>query len=898
VLQEADRFYPQARPAENRFKVTIAADVPPGIYEVRAAGPYGISTARRFVVGDREEILEKEPNNTPETANDIGVGQTVSGTCDPQNFDHFRFQAKKGQRYVVECLAQRIDSRARLVAILMDASGHKLQYAAATQYNDPVLDVVAPADGPLVVRVNDLTFRGGDEYFYRITVTTGPWIDFVDPPVLRPGEDNQVTLYGRNLPGGAPAEGLQIDGRSLEKLVVTIKGPSNPAAGGPATETLLRPVDVSIDAVSYRLPSPSGYSNPVRLLVGDEPLVREVEPNNDLANAQAVKPPVQIVGTFNPRGDRDSYIFEAAKGEKLWIELFGQRLGLPLDPVMVIQQVSSNEKGELSAKDLLEVDDQPTPIPAQGGMEKRYRMGSEDPAVLWTAPSDGKFRVVVRDQYGQGDPRFVYRLVIRPPKPDFRLVAFPVESIVDPQNNQKSSPWTCVARRGGADHVRIVAFRREGFSLPIRVEAEGLPPGVTARPVVMGPTDTVTEFVLQVAADAPAFAGSLRLTGVAEVAGKPAARPVRSAELLWNVADPQKDTFVTRVTDQLAFAVDAHFTAPFSAQLGDGSSYRMVRGGKLKIPVKLVKNQDFKEIEKAQVKLVPTGLPNPQNTKPIAVKELTLDLKKPDGELEMDVTEKAPLGQFSFYVSGEVIMPYVHDPERVRQLEEDKKRIDGLVPQVAEEAKQAAAALAKAEQEHKEAAAALAKAKSAGQAEAVIKEAEEKMKAAEEAKAKAADQDAKAKELVKLGATYQKKLADDLKKSTDGMKEKKLKVWVASLPVSVDIVAAPLTLKLPAEAVALKVGEKAEVTVDLVREFGFADEAKLELVAPGGVAIKLADPVTVGAKDTAGKLTLVADKNAKPGSYTLTLRAQIKFNQKAVTVEASFPVQLSAGAGS
>src|SRR5436305_8076076 len=38
--------------------------------------------------------------------------------------------------------------------------------------------------------------------FPYTTLFRSPWIDFVDPPVLKPGADNAVTVYGRNLPGG------------------------------------------------------------------------------------------------------------------------------------------------------------------------------------------------------------------------------------------------------------------------------------------------------------------------------------------------------------------------------------------------------------------------------------------------------------------------------------------------------------------------------------------------------------------------------------------------------------------------------------------------------------------------------------------------------------------------
>ena len=50
------------------FKVSIAPSVPPGRYEVRASSPWGISNPRVFMVGDRDEIAEAEPNNAASMA--------------------------------------------------------------------------------------------------------------------------------------------------------------------------------------------------------------------------------------------------------------------------------------------------------------------------------------------------------------------------------------------------------------------------------------------------------------------------------------------------------------------------------------------------------------------------------------------------------------------------------------------------------------------------------------------------------------------------------------------------------------------------------------------------------------------------------------------------------------
>src|SRR6185436_5349338 len=379
LMEEAGRIYPQGRAIDGKFKVSVAADVPPGIYEVRAAGYFGVTNARRFAVSGREELAEKEPNNDAATAQEPPLGSVVTGTCEAQNYDFYKITAKKGQRYLADIQALRIDSRAQVVLSLIDASGRELRRIAGTRSRDALLDFTAEADGPYFVRVHDLLYRGGDEYHYRLSIGTGPWIDYVDPPVLKPGADNAVTVYGRNLPGGAPAEGLEIDGRPIEKLAVTIKAPTSVDL---PIQTLLRPGDSSADLISWSLPD----SNPVRLLLAEDSATHEVEPNDSPDKAQAIKAPALVVGRFSPRGDRDWFTFEASKGEKLWIEVVSQRLGLPVDPQVVIQQA-----GEAS-KDLQEIDDLATPMPAmQNNLERRYRAHSDDPAILFTVPADGKY---------------------------------------------------------------------------------------------------------------------------------------------------------------------------------------------------------------------------------------------------------------------------------------------------------------------------------------------------------------------------------------------------------------------------------------------------------------------------------------------------------------------------
>ena len=891
----ADRVYPQGRTVANAFKVSVAADVPPGIYEVRAAGYFGLSNGRRFAVGTRDEAMEKEPNNVSDQAAEIAPDTLVNGACDAQNYDYYRIAAKKGQRYIIDCTALRIDSRAQAVLTLLDSSGAEVQSSRATKDRDPMLDFTSPEDAPVMLRVNDLTFRGGDEYQYRLLVTTGPWIDYVDPPFLKAGVDNEVTLYGRNLPGGTPVEDVQLDGRSVDRLKVVIKAPSDLSALAMPTETLMRPADTSADLIIYRF---EGRSNPVRLMVMEGAPLREIEPNNKTEQGQAVVPPVQIVGRFQQAGDRDGYSFEAKKGDKVWIEVFSARLGLPADPSLVIQQLTSNDKGEVTAKDVMESDDQPSPMPAMANaMEKRYRAGPEDPAVLFTAPADGKFRVMVRDLYAsaQGDPRFYYRLEIRSPKADFRVMALPMEAFpADGRVNQS----TCTVRRGGSERLRIVAFRREGFEGPIRIEAEGLPPGVQTRPAIIPSGDTSADLIFQAAADAPAYAGPIKLVAKSVLDGKPVSRPVRGAEILYSIADMQKDPFVTRMTDGIALAVDDRFVAPVSIQVPADKPLRMARGGKLKVPVKLVKNADAKDLDKAKFKVAAINLPGAgggrrkPNDKSLPAKELILDLAKPVGELEIDVTEKAPLGSFTMYVTSDLEVAWTRTPDRLKKAQEEKKRIDALTAEVAAEAKAAAEALKKADAELASASQEVAKAKASGAQEAVLKTAEDRQKSAEGAKAKAAEADRKTQEAVKSIDAAKKEMPNEIKAATEAIKEKKIKTWVASLPVEIEIVASPVGLKLEPASLTVKPGETAEVTVGVLREFGFAGDVKLDLV-PGGAAVKLAQPGAAAAAEAQAKLSIAADKAAKAGSFTATVRGTFTFNGKPVTVDVALPLTIA-----
>jgi hypothetical protein len=208
------------QPLVTKFKVTIAANVAVGIHDVRLINKWGISNPRAFVVGDLAEVMEKEPNNDVPQAQRVEINTTINGAISaPTDVDYFVFSGKKGQRVVVSCLSSSIDSRLLAALELYDSSGRQLAYNRHYHENDALVDCTLPADGDYFVRLYEFTHsQGSPEHYYRLTITTAPWIDVIQPLVVEPGKTANLTVYGRNLPGSqldpTAVEGAQCSQRS------------------------------------------------------------------------------------------------------------------------------------------------------------------------------------------------------------------------------------------------------------------------------------------------------------------------------------------------------------------------------------------------------------------------------------------------------------------------------------------------------------------------------------------------------------------------------------------------------------------------------------------------------------------------------------------------------------
>jgi hypothetical protein len=279
-----------------------------------------------------------------------------------------------------------------------------------------------------------------------------------------------------------------------------------------------------------------------------------VEPNNLGNQAQKIAVPGEVCGQFQVRGDVDCYTFDAKAKDAFWVEVVAHRAGSAADPVVVIDQVKVNEKGEETLTRISALDDDPTnPLP------NLFDTLNDDTAVKFVAPADGTYRITMRNRYGSaGDPSLVYRLIVRPETPDFRVVAVP--TALTPPAQRQAAPSGVTLRRGDNFPIYVMALRRDGFAGPITVSAEGLPPGVTCPEVTLGTTPSSGILVFSTTEDAPAFAGNIKLVAKAKIDAPAAVEALTAAQAAAKAAADAlvaADKAVAKPTEDLTKANEA-----------------------------------------------------------------------------------------------------------------------------------------------------------------------------------------------------------------------------------------------------------------------------------------------------------------------------------------------------
>ncbi len=660
VLRADDDFYPTRQTVDYHFQVDVPAAVEPGIYEVRSLGHFGLSTARPFLVvaSDAVEVLEEGDHSSPKIAAPLAIETGLTGKLDTRKGDWYKISAKKGERLIAQIWAERLDSATDAMLSIYDADGRELENNREFFGRDPLIDFTAPADGDYFISVADILYRGGNGFFYRLKVSRAPHIDFIDPPAGTPGTTSRFIIYGRNLPGGSPGEGITLDGKPLESVEVDITVPDT--ADSPTTFTSDTPRAGALPAFDYKLEN----SNKVRIGFLTAPLVRE---DSD-ATIQSIEPNCEIVGRFDEPGDTDYFRFTAAPGKTYHLEIISELMGALTDPYFRIEKIVVAENGSETFEQVAESDDPPTYFdPAN--LDATY-LDTLDPGLTIDAnEATTSYRITLLNQLGGAGPTHRYRLAIREAKPDFLLLTTSERNLA---NGRAGYPAAHLVRQGGSITYRVIAPRRDGFDGEIVVRVSNLPEGVTAKPLRLH-GDSDEGFLTVVAAkDAPAWEGKLAITGTAEIDGEVVRKPARNAALVWGNVFADSRRVRSRLDKEIVLSVTDRETAPayVAADAEVNKQFQVHLNESLKIPVKVTDYGTRKNNLTVQVH----GFPGYGKTPP----SITIAEGESSGEISINFQPRTDFdikpGRYQFVLQGIGVADYSNHPEHTTHLNAEYQR--------------------------------------------------------------------------------------------------------------------------------------------------------------------------------------------------------------------------------
>jgi len=866
ILSPPTELDPEARPIPQRMLVSIGPDVPPGVYDVEAVGRFGVSNARSFVVGTGAEVVKERDVDSVATALDLPTDGTVSGRAVAGKADHYALTLKAGQRLRAEVWSRRIDSRMVPVLSVLDAAGKVLATPRRARQEDPLLDFIAPADGRFVVRIHDRFASGGEELFYRLAVSTGPQIDGVFPPVVKPAatpdERATLTLLGSALPLGLPA-GLAADVEGLEQALVPLRlAPPQSGAVARTHWRLHAPRDAASQLVDLQVDLPGMPQTPLPVLVSAETVVVEHNHNDSPLEPQAVTLPGCIAGRFYPQRDRDWFGFTAKAGERFVFEVFSARLGLPTDPALLIEQVTTEADGRTTAKEIAYADDGPSEF--QGGILDRP---TADPLVEFKAPADGSYRMLVRDLKGEShsSPEHVYVVEVRRPRPTFHLLAL----LAQPHraDAERTLIATPVLPIGGTVGIDVLVLKSDGFSGDVTLFAEGLPAGVSAAPTVAAARSNRALLGLTAAAGSQPWAGTIRVVGRATIGGEEVVQTARVAMLRWN-ADPKVQHPKLRELHSLPLAVTPD-TAPLSITTHESRIWETARGGKLSVPLDVVRQPEAT----GGLTLTAANLPAELKVPEVKIEEATTSTV---AAIELD--PKLPAGTYQIVLRGLAKEKYARNPPAAELAKADAQRIGGLAKQRVEQVETARLAVAAAEK-------LLAETQLAAQQATGAPPDSQQLIAACMAGKAAADKtlseaEAKAKAMEEERARREKVAADAAAASVP----KDVEVPVMATPIMLVVAESPLQLTLPLE-ITIQPGATAELVIPLERRYGLSGPVSFEpkLVAPA-VSLTLL-PVTAPPDQPQATIKIIAGADAPPGRHEVVIGTKTQYFDREVSGE-------------
>lgn len=180
-------------------KVKLPAEVKPEFGVFAGAEGNQSPSWNVFRLSEFGNSLEVEPNNTRETASPAALPNAFNGILEEDGDDDwFKFTAKKGQQFEVECYGRRIRSAIDPFMYLYNAAGGAIASNDDSRGPDSYFRFNVPADGEYFLRVRDHLGRGGKDFVYRVEFqAVKPILALTIPRVERYGQYRQQIYVGK-----------------------------------------------------------------------------------------------------------------------------------------------------------------------------------------------------------------------------------------------------------------------------------------------------------------------------------------------------------------------------------------------------------------------------------------------------------------------------------------------------------------------------------------------------------------------------------------------------------------------------------------------------------------------------------------------------------------------------
>jgi hypothetical protein len=566
----------EPKPEALWIKVSTPDNLARGDYELSVASAAGESGKIKVYIDDLPQVHLTGTNlvhSVPALPASFWATHEKRGDADQLNFE-----AQAGETLVFDVAAKSLGSKADAVLTLLDAEGKVL--ASNNGFDDsadPFLAYTFVADGRYGVRVGELLLGGSSEHFYRLSIGDFPFVTGCFPLSVPAGKETQVELIGHNLPEerivkikaektgevDLPLDAEKFRSRRIFKLISSDWAEFVEAEPNDTAEHATR-IDAPC-AVGGRLWSKQGDRD-VDLfrfdakagktwIIETQAAQRGSPADTKIEVLYADGKPVErlllqaVRDTFvNFRGvDSNNQGMRLENWEEMELNEFVYLKGdvikifrMPQGPDSDMLFYASNGKREAyfdTSAIAHALDEQgyvvephppgaklvATGLPAftlyyANDDDGERKLGS-DSRLFFNAPADGAYLIRVTDARDYSGDRFVYRLVVRESKPDFKVTLGLANSTIN---------------SGSGQSFTVTAERLDGFEGEIKVDINGLPPGFSAStPLLIQAGHASASGTINAAPDAPrpdeTNAAMSRVVATATINGQVVTKDVNNA---------------------------------------------------------------------------------------------------------------------------------------------------------------------------------------------------------------------------------------------------------------------------------------------------------------------------------------------------------------------------------